>query len=229
MLTVLCVTRNNPVALVETFQSWLSTTTDKGMTRFRAVIDIDDPVKDEYARACAAFSIELTVVPPEHIGWMNTALNYAALLVAGWGYDIGFVGDDHRFRTEGWDLRVREALQTRAFVYGNDGWQGANLPTEVFIRSDVIRALGYFALPGARHLYLDNQWKTLGIESDSMIYLDGVLIEHMHPSAGKGVWDDNHQRVNAPEMYGHDRQIFEKWLESGLYRDSDIVRTVMSR
>jgi hypothetical protein len=229
MLTVLCVTRNNPVALLETYESWRKATRHDGGTEFLAVIDHDDPVLDKYLETCAETLIKYKIVPPEHTGWMNTALNYAALLRAGQGEDVGFVGDDHRFRSEGWDEVVHAALKQYAIVYGNDLWQGQNLPTQVFIRADVIMALGYFALPGARHLYLDNQWRVLGEQAGSLAFLPEVLIEHMHPSAGKGEWDENHVRVNASSMYEHDRGVFENWVQNRLQADAEIVKEVMAR
>lgn len=228
-ICVLCPSRGNPKAALEAYLS-MAQTASKPSTVFSVVVDADDPLLAEYVKAFEPYQHPVVMTVPAGVGGnMNKALNWAAVEVVEGGAfdDIGFIGDDHRFRTVGWDHTVGDALSRSAIVYGNDLFQGRNLPTQVFIRSEVVRALGWFGLPGCWHLYLDNAWKALGERLDSLEYLDEVVIEHMHPVVGKGVWDENHVRVNRPEVYEHDREVFEDWLINRSEADVAAVKAVL--
>jgi hypothetical protein len=124
------------------------------------------------------------------------------------------MGDDHRPRTRGWDAAYLEALHDlgTGIVYGDDLLQGANLPTQCAMTSNIVQALGCMAPATLRHMYVDNAWRALGEAAGCLRYLPEVVVEHLHPVAGKAEWDDNYRRVNAPEMYGHDADAFGEYL-----------------
>ena len=126
-------------------------------------------------------------------------LNLVALgAVEDEGYDyVGFMGDDHRPRTAGWDLKIREQLKTMGtgIVYGNDLFQGANLPTAVFMTADIIGVLGYMAPPCLTHMFADNAWRAWGEGIGRFVYMPDVVIEHMHPEVGKAKTDDRYLDV----------------------------------
>ena len=227
-IVVLCPTRGNPGALKEAFDSFTATAMERG-SRFVAVVDETDPRMSEYF--ALSEDLEVVVVPAESCGNMNRALNWAASL---WAINeaeviIGFVGDDHRFRTNGWDRVISQVLGSArgGFAYGNDLYMGDYLPTQVFITSRIIAALGWMGLPGAKHLYLDNTWKTLGDFAGCLYYLPDIHIEHMHPAAGKGEWDEAHKRVNTNEMYAHDQAIYNSWVRDQSETDAATVRGVI--
>jgi hypothetical protein len=97
----------------------------------------------------------------------------------------------------------------------------------VAIDSRAVRALGHMAPGELHHLYLDNYWKTLGERTGRMRYLNGVIIEHMHPVAGKAEWDEGYKRVNHGSMYEHDRLAFESYVnEEHMLRDIEKVRGI---
>lgn len=228
-ITVLCPTRGNPAALLEAYHSFRDTAMEKS-SRFVAVVDEDDPsLKDYVTMAEDMVDLRIDLVPRGESGTMNKALNYAAMRWKDRANVIGFIGDDHRFRTKGWDRVIGQVMadQDGGFVYANDLFQGESLPTQVFISSKIVGALGWFGPPACKHLYLDNTWKLLGDRADCLYYLPDVVIEHMHPAAGKGEWDANHIRVNASEVYAYDRAAFEDWLREGLDRDVATVLAVM--
>ena len=227
-IAVLCPSRGNPKALNEALASFHDTVMD-AETRFIAVLDENDPMLAEYIATLDAGYWDYIPVPESESGNMNLALNYAAIQTAE-KYDIvGFIGDDHRFRTKGWDRIVKKVLSDAGggFLYGNDLYMGDYLPTQVFISSPIIRALGWMGLPGARHLYLDNTWKYLGENTDSLYYLPDIVIEHMHPVAGKGEWDENHKRVNTDEMYAHDRAVYDAWVKTSAPTEVEKVRAAI--
>jgi hypothetical protein len=75
------------------------------------------------------------------------------------------------------------------------------------------------------HLYLDNFWKTLGLDIGALTYLPETIIEHMHPLAGKAEVDQGYVDVNAPEVYDADKIVFDKYINSDEYRE--LVRRLM--
>jgi hypothetical protein len=105
-----------------------------------------------------------------------------------------------------WDLAYLDALREMGtgIVYGNDLLQGKRLPTQVAMTADIIRALGYMVPPELFHMYADDWWKVLGHNAGCLRYLPDVIVEHMHPVAGKAEWDEGHKRVNAQEVYDRD-------------------------
>jgi len=149
---------------------------------------------------------------------MNGTLNAAAVEYADQYRYIGFMGDDHRPRTFGWDERIVEELNYSHVVYGNDLLQGESLPTAVFMRSEIVQKLGYMAPPELIHLYLDNFWLELG-RATSMRYLGDVTIEHLHPYAGKAEWDASYLEVNDQALYEHDRLAFENYMATRFQED----------
>lgn len=168
-------------------------------------------------------------LPCAHIGSHQSGHGMGPALNAGLDYVtgdiIGFIGDDHRFRTQGWDEAIiaANAEMGGGIVYGNDLLRGEELPSQVFIDSRIVKALGWMALPGAHHLFLDDTWRELGHAIDRLRYLPDVHIEHMHPTAGKSEWDAGYKRVNAGEMYEHDAAIFHEWMHNGIARDAELV------
>jgi len=154
---------------------------------------------------------------------MCGTLNAAAVENAGRYKYIGFMGDDHRPRSKGWDTDVVQALKDHNVVYGNDLIWGEGLPTAVFIRAEVVRKLGYMAPPTLTHLYLDNFWLELG-KATSIKYLPQVIIEHLHPSAGKGEWTDSYLEVNDPALYLKDQLAFEDYMREQFAKDLEKLR-----
>lgn len=176
------------------------------------VADEDDPELPGYRKLLDDGVLPRLMVQSRSNGrGLCAALNYAAIRYAEVYEAIGFMGDDHLPRTIGWDDRVLDALDSLEprIVYGNDLLQGAALPTAVFMQSRMIRAMGMMAPRVMRHLYLDNFWKELGESLNGLVYLDDVIIEHLHPVNGKAEWDERYKAVNAPEA---DREDRNAWL-----------------
>lgn len=207
-LIVICPSRGRPGKAREGYEAFLATKTSED-TKMVFVVDADDETFSGYVNEM------LPIVTYEHEGGgMGPPTNAAAADLAPI-YDItGFVGDDHRFRTVGWDAAIEAALAKPGFAYGNDLIR-SDIPTQVFISSKIVLALGWFCLPGAKHLYLDNTWRVLGEASGTLRYLPDVVIEHAHPFFGRGQMDEGYARVNHPSMYEHDNAIFQEWMNSG--------------
>lgn len=184
-------------------------------------VDDDDPTLDGYR------NLELPglyIGPSRRLGpWLNAL----AAMVGADDHVIGFMGDDHRPRSVGWDARIAEALApSPGIAYGNDLIQGPNLPTAAFMTSDIIKTLGYMVPEGLIHLEIDSAWKALGEAAGCLRYLPDVIIEHLHPIAGKAEWDEGYVRANAGDVAGHDYAVFEQWRREVLPIDAEKVKAL---
>ncbi|MFF3907691.1 hypothetical protein ACFYZJ_17185 [Streptomyces sp. NPDC001848] len=188
------------------------------------VVDEDDPEYRAYQDAVddaigAGFRVQLVTQP---CGTMISALNRGARLLLAAPESavpdaIGFMGDDNRPRTHGWDAAYLDALGALpGVVYGNDLIQGAVLCTQFAVTTDIVRRLGHIAPTVLTHLYLDNYWMALGQAAGCITYLPQVIVEHLHPVGGTAAWDDGYRRVNAPAMYARDRAAFEQYIAEHL-------------
>jgi hypothetical protein len=98
--------------------------------------------------------------------------------------------------------------------------QGVNLPTAVFMTSSIVTTLGYMAPPSLYHLFLDNSWKDWGNALRTrdlwrFRYMPDIIIEHLHPQAGKSEWDEGYVEVNGGEMWTRDETAYKEYVDSG--------------
>lgn len=221
-LLVIVPSRTRPHNIARLMQAWSDTGASADLL---VLVDDDDPELAGYFEAAEGCAVDLVVGPRQRIGPLvdEYAVRFAD------AYDvIGFMGDDHVPRTVGWDNLILGASTPWTVVYGNDLFQGENLPTAVFQGSGLIRTTGRFNPPGCVHLFLDNYWKTLGERLGTLTYLPDVIIEHVHYMAGKSVEDDLYREVNAPGMYDHDGRAWAAYANDGMQADLDKIKAAMA-
>lgn len=237
-LFVIVPTRGRPESARRLVDAWDATGAfDDGATLCFAV-DADDPSLDEYWTALgikpdAALddSIRYYQIPT----WqpMVHKLDSAARIYAEFHqpFALGFAGDDHLPRTRGWAARYLEALRElgTGTVYGNDLLQGERLCTQWAMTSDIVRALGRMVPAPVEHMACDNSVMDLGRLASCLRYLPDVVIEHMHPLAGKAEWDTGYARVNRAEQYQKDLAVYADWQRSGMAEDVAKVREIRRR
>lgn len=136
---------------------------------------------------------------------------------------IGFMGDDHRVRTPGWDYALAKAAGPWGVAYGDDGIQHEALPTATVMSADIVRVLGKMGPPTLYHMYIDNYWEALGRGLGHLVYMPNILIEHLHPSAGLAEMDESYERTNAPEQYERDSAAWELYRRGQLLDDIEQV------
>jgi hypothetical protein len=177
-------------------------------------VDVDDPTRAEYT-AAAVFTAGQRLSLSQ---WTN-ALAEQVLDGPNPPRYLASMGDDHRPRTKGWDRRLIGAIDSLGdapgIAYGDDRYQGAALPTAWVVSADLVRAVGWMMLPACAHLYVDNAVLALGQATGRILYCPDVVIEHMHPAAGKAELDDSYRQSNARERYAADRAAFEAWRDGG--------------
>lgn len=217
-LVVIVPSRGRPEAVGQMALAFEETC--RADTRLMFAVDDDDPAATDYLAGAVGAGVGIR---SDSAGTMVEALNKAALAVVSGErplYAIAFMGDDHRPRTAGWDARYLDALARlgTGMVYGDDLIQGENLPTQIAMTSDIVRALGWMAPPVLRHMYVDNFWRDLGVHAGCLRYLPDVVVEHLHPVAGTAATDPGYERVNAPEVYSADQAAYREFGASGAFR-----------
>ncbi|MFI2663732.1 hypothetical protein [Micromonospora carbonacea] len=227
-LLVIVPSRGRPESLPKVVKAWQATGAfDHAELMF--AIDDDDPSRDAYLAhqlPCVSIRVAPRWQPMVH------KLNNAAVVRATGTSPLGgfcalaFAGDDHLPRTPGWAGRYVDELRQlgTGIVYGDDGYQGERLPTQWAMTVDIVRALGRMVPAPVEHLYCDNSVLDLGRAAGCIRYLPDVLVEHMHPVAGKAVDDDQYRRVNSGDQYARDGRAYRRWLRSGLRVDAARVR-----
>lgn len=221
-LTVIVPTRERPDAALALAQAFADTCTAD--TQLLFAIDDTDPRRHDY----------MSVISPRvglNVGNSRTmveALNRAASTVE--TTCVGFMGDDHRPRTHGWDRAYIDALHDlgTGMVYGDDLVQRDRIPTQIAMSTDIVRACGWMCPPDLVHLFVDNWWLHLGQAAGCIRYLPDVVVEHVHPVTGKVGWDEGHQRVNQPSMYAADGATFARLRVTELPRAVAAVKALRS-
>lgn len=107
---------------------------------------------------------------------------------------FGHIGDDNVPMTPGWDTAIMAALEKTPFAFGNDLYPSrvpGTLCCHVFMRSDVVKALGYFGPPSISHMYVDVAWYAWGTAC-GITYLNDVILEHRHYTSGRSDHDQTY-------------------------------------
>lgn len=217
-MCVVVPSRGRPENAERLAQAFIDTQTEADLY---FIIDNDDPKWNEYAK-----NENIKCLPADNkTGGCAASLNTGAIYLLDFTqfplYDyFVFLGDDHLPRTQNWDKAFIQALGINTgIVYGNDLLQGENLPTAFGMSRDLVTQLQGMTFPGCIHLFFDNFVKQLGIDLNYLKYLPDVIIEHLHPVAGKAEMDEGYARVNQPKWYEEDLLTLQKYLRSQEYAD----------
>ena len=212
-MCVVVPSRGRPHNIARLAEAWFTTGAEATLL---VCVDNDDPELAAYEALSTDLDFDLVVGAPSRIG---PILNAICPVVADEVDVVGFMGDDHLPRTEGWDARLEEAAGRWGVSYGNDLLQGERLATAVFIGSGIVSTLGYFVPPGLKHLYFESPWMAWGRAVDRLTYLDDVVIEHLHFVNGKAEADALYADVNSNAMYAHDGARWAQYEAGELPRD----------
>jgi hypothetical protein len=142
-------------------------------------------------------------------------INYAARQYKDAYRTLMFCGDDHTF-TPGWDTLLLGALDRMGgtgFAYPKTE-RLPDLPEVCAVTADVVRALGWLALPVLRHYFIDNAWKELGEAIGRYAYVPESVVPHHHWSMPAGMEpraarDECYER--AITWFASDRLAWHLW------------------
>lgn len=224
MISVLCPTRGRPESVERMIESaWETADTDIEIILHA---DRDDPQLDQTAALLVEFPGVRLLVDDRML--LSEYWNRCAAVAH---HDVLMqCGDDIVFRTPGWDAVVLAAFERVpdriALVYGDDGFQHEAMATHGFLHRRWMETVGYFVPPyfasDFNDLWLTEVARALG----RLVYLPHVLTEHMHPVAGKGVWDRTHQERLARHAAERVDQIWHTTAHLRA-RDAGKLRAVM--
>lgn len=222
-LAVIVPSRNRPQNIMPLIESMKATMAID--TKLILSVDDDDWKLAEYQALTLPDWVSLEVGPRMKLG---PALNFHANRIKDEFDIIGFLGDDNRPRTIGWDWRVAEEMRPGGIVYCNDLIQRWKLPTAVFMDSLIVRTIGYFSAPGVIHLYNDDAWKILGERLGTLRYIGDCVIEHCHPLVGTAPRDEGYDEVNSDERWSTDGPAFDAWKADQLDADVEKMSEVLA-
>lgn len=238
-MLVIVPTRSRPQNVAPLVEAWLDTDGFDAADLLFA-IDADDPAYPEYHyqldRAHELLRDEALGVRIDYHRFgshlqLVPKLNATATIHAEprrSRFALGFAGDDHRPRTPGWSQQQLAALRDlgTGIVYPDDGYQGARIPTSWAMTTDIIRALGAMVPAPVEHLFCDNAVRDLGEVAGCLRYLPDVLVEHLHPIAGKAEDDAQYQRVNSRSQWRSDKRAYREWCTRDLAGQADAIRAI---
>lgn len=216
-MLVLCPSRGRPAAAAQLLGSFRRTRFHAS-TRLAFVVDRDDPTLSEYPA-------QRIVVEPAGCmgGALRAAIRPDVLLDA---TCVGMVGDDVRFRTVGWDATLAAELEASPCIaWGDDGHQHDRKVSHWFLSRPIVDALG-IAPEGLRHYWMDDYWREVGRAAGLLRYHPEILIEHLHPDAGKAPRDAVYEAAGAHAA--SDRRWFRRWMRGGLRHDVRVLRRALA-
>lgn len=162
-------------------------------------------------------------------GMIGPKRNYAAQMFVD-SYDaLMCAEDDIVFGPKGWDTTLMNVLAEMGgtgMVYPNDD-RRVDVPENVLISSDIVKALGWFCEPSMQHYWIDNVWADLGRHAGCLRLCEDVLFENFHYSLHKGdvvdkVYSESEQLNGAA-----DAQAYGIWRGERMDADVATVKKVL--
>ncbi len=171
-------------------------------------LDEDDPELDRYMQIQFPDLWAVTVGPrATGAEYTNETLDRYPQASA-----YGCLGDDCVPKTRHWDRLLASAAGDWGIAYADDLWKSRC--THPIIGGELVRAVGWLGLPVVNSLCIDTAWEIIGQEISRLVFCPAVIIEHMHPCAGKAPRD----RTYNERRGGRDLRTFDKWRHSEEYR-----------
>jgi len=177
-ISVICPTRNRPERLRTFWQS--AKDTASVMPEFCTYVDDDDVLSVPVCK-------ELGIKYRQGSRKVYTQ-NYNEAMVTSTGSILFDVADDFIFREKDWDLKVvaefNKVDDKIILVHGWDGAEGAENATHFFVHRRWVDALGYLFPPYFRWANADVWMTKVAKLINRQVYLDTMLVEHMHLRRG---------------------------------------------
>ena len=118
----------------------------------------------------------------------------------------GFIADDVVPETPGWDVRLIEVAGSDGMAVPAGGHDPGGAPHFV-LGGDLVREIGWLALPGLRRLYIDTVWQDIATARGALRRVPEVRLAHRHFSVGMARFDETYRKPNKPR----DRALYEAW------------------
>jgi hypothetical protein len=162
-------------------------------------------------------------------GMIGPKRNFAADLLKDEYDALMCAEDDIVFGPKGWDTTLMSALASMGgtgMVYPNDD-RRTDIPENVLISSNIVKALGWFCEPSMQHYYIDNVWADLGRGAGCLMFVPGVLFENFHYSMRKGSTEHDRTYSEAEKLGPADAAAYGTWRRDRLADDVKTVKNVV--
>lgn len=221
MISILCPTRRRPQQVQELIDTATVTCRWPDRLQFVFYVDGDDPTRHSVQDLERVDPRVKVITGPRVVlsQMWNECYRRA------WADVLMQCGDDIRFRTVDWDVKILEQFlrypDRIVLVHGEDGIQGKRIATHGFIHRRWVQVVGYFVPPIFASDYNDMWLTEVADAIGRRIFLPDVLTEHMHPVAGKGALDRTHQE----RLHRHNTEDCDRlWRETADDRLRDARR-----
>ncbi len=117
-----------------------------------------------------------------------------------------FIADDVVPITKGWDRLLIDAAGMDGMAVPAGGHDPNGTPHFV-LGGELVRSIGWLALPGLSRLYIDTVWADIARLRGVLRHVPDVVLEHRHFSNGKALYDQTYKKYKKAE----DKIIYETW------------------
>ena len=162
-------------------------------------------------------------------GMIGPKRNAAAARYAGEYDALMCAEDDIVYATPHWDTILMDALAKAGgtgAVYPNDT-RRIDIPENVLISSDIVKALGWFCEPSMEHYYIDNAWSDIFRAAGCLTFVPEATFENFHYSMGNGTQHDATYAQAENTLGARDRQAYEAWRREKMAADVATVKKVL--
>jgi len=202
----MCSTYQRPELFLRMAESY-NKTAKSIEARLAAYVSYEDTKIEEYKKLVLPKNVSIEYGPKKT---MCGVLNYFSCEKYRDYQYYSEVNDDHVFVTEGWDIKMMNAIDIKyngvSIAYGKT----ESLPTATMHGAKLVHGLGYFFPPQYLHMLLDLWIIEIDAATKIMTYVPDVLVDHRHPVFKKAEWDATYQ--NGEDELKISGEIHKDWL-----------------
>lgn len=221
MISIVLPTRKRPERLRAFLDSCLFLADNSKSIEFLVYIDDDDSETDLVAREYGCYNFK--VFRGARIGSLMKTQNY--LYSKSNGDIIGYLADDVRFLTRGWDTKVEAAFDGDRIwlVCPYETHKGCRNAPHGFLSRKAAEILGTFVPQQFSSAYSDQWLFTVYTALGRLRCLDDVKISHDHPGFSTRrknpdmslahLWDDVYKEKSSQKSIDKDKRRYSKYAK----------------
>jgi hypothetical protein len=142
-------------------------------------------------------------------GWTAKMQDYYGWGLCGGADWIGALCDDFIPETDCWDVKlVDRAIGWNLVVSNDDCQMPKRLHGAGVFSKPLVDTVGYFTPPGMRHLFFDDLWETLSMDTGCTRVAMDIVVRHDEAPQDS---DDASRKFYTRENWDHDVAIFRAW------------------
>ena len=195
-ISLVLPTRNRPNSIKRYCKSIIDTVPLERLKYIELCIylDLDDILSEPEIKRCIEdYKLEIQFYRGERI--TMSAMWQVAYDQCATGDIIKLSADDFVFRTPNWDMIVREEINKYedkiVLVFGEDGIQHGNIATYSFVTRTWIEVSGFWLPSYFSSDYCDTWLDEVSRRINRRVYVESLMVEHLHFSVGKSIIDEN--------------------------------------